>query len=54
MQLGGSKDTIREALFKTLQEVWNAIGRELMDKLIKSIDTRVNAVLETKRWHIRF
>ena len=50
----GKGDEVREAMIKALVEVWKEVGRQLMDDLIDSMTTRVNAVLEAKGWYTRF
>ena len=50
----GKDDEVREAMIKALMEVWREVKRQLMDDLIDSMTTRVNAVLEAKGWYTRF
>ena len=39
-----------QRLFTAIREGWDAIGQEAIDKLIKSMDTRINAVIRAKGW----
>ena len=54
LNLKRSEDVIKEILLKTLQKTWEGIDWELMNSLIQSMNTRINAVIEVKRWHTRF
>ena len=53
LELGKGEDA-RRAITTALIEVWKEIGRDLMDSLIDSMTTRVNALLEAKGWYTRF
>ena len=52
--MGGSPETIEGPLFAALADVWPKVGRELMDELIRSMDTRINAVILAEGWYTRF
>ena len=41
-------------MIKAMIDVWPKVGRELMNNLIDSMTTRVNAVLLAEGWYIRF
>jgi transposase len=43
-----------ERLFQAIREGWEAISQDAIDDLIKSMDTRANAVLCAKGWYTRF
>ena len=51
--MGESQSTYDE-LARVIVEVWEAIPQDYIDNLIKSMDNRVNAVLEAKGWHTRY
>ena len=53
LELGKGNEAC-EAMTTALIEVWKEIERQLMDSLIDSMTTRVNAVLEAKGWYTRF
>ena len=46
--VSGGEDTIRAVLLKALQEAWPRITREYMNTLIRSMNSRVNAVIEAE------
>ena len=54
LRVGGNNDKVRESMIKSMTDVWPEVGRELMDNLIDSMTTRVNAVLEAEGWYTRF
>ena len=54
MRVGGNDDKVREAMIQAMKNVWPEVGRQLMDDLIDSMTTRVNAVLDAKGWYTRF
>jgi len=41
-------------LYDALNEGWDQIKQSLIDRLIKSIDSRVNAVIAAKGWYTRY
>ena len=43
-----------DELIRVIVEAWKAIPQDYIDKLIKSMDNRVNAVLKAKGWHTRY
>ena len=53
-QLRGSDEKIQAALLTGLQEVWLKIDKELMKKLIRSMNMRVNAVIQAEGWYTHF
>ena len=50
----GKGEKAHISITTALIEVWREVGRELMDSLIGSMETRVNAVLQAKGWYTRF
>ena len=43
-----------QRLFRTIYKDWDVIGEEAVTNLIKSMDSRVNAVIAVKGWYTRF
>jgi hypothetical protein len=37
-----------------IEQAWEALGDDYFDQLIRSMDSRVNAVLEAKGWYTRY
>jgi hypothetical protein len=50
----GASEEAYQRLFQAIREGWEAISQDAIDDLIKSMDTRVNAVLRAKGWYTRF
>ena len=50
----GKSEEDYQRLFQAIREGWEAIGQEAINKLIKSMDIRVNAILLAKGWYTRF
>ena len=50
----GESQSAYDELARVIVEAWEAIPQDYIDKLIKSMDNRVNAVLEAKGWHTRY
>jgi transposase len=50
----GASEEAYQRLFHAIREGWEAIDQDAIDDLIKSMDTRVNAVLRAKGWYTRF
>ena len=46
--VSGGEDTVRAVLLKALQEAWPRITREYMNTLIRSMNSKVNAVIEAE------
>jgi len=53
-KMGGQPETIEGPLFAALADVWPQVGRELMDELIRSMNTRINAIILADGWYTRF
>jgi transposase len=53
-KLTGSDEEKKERMLELIREAWAKIDRDYLTELIKSMDTRVNAVLEAKGWYTRF
>ena len=54
LEVSGDNNKVREAMIKAMIDVWPKVGRELMNNLIDSMTTRVNAVLLAEGWYTRF
>ena len=54
LNLPKTDDLVKEALFKAIEEAWEAMSREYVDLLIRSMDSRINAVIEAKGWHTKY
>ena len=54
LEVSGDNNKVREAIIKAMIDVWPKVGRELMNNLIDSMTTRVNAVLLVEGWYTRF
>lgn len=50
----GKSEAAYQRLFQAIRESWEAIGQEAIVELVKSMDTRVNAVLLARGSYTRF
>ena len=50
----GANEEAYQRLFEAIREGWEAISQEAIKELIKSMDTRVNCVLQADGWYTRF
>lgn len=50
----GSREKREDQLWAALETSWSNIRADIQGELVKSMDTRVNAVLEAKGWYTRF
>jgi hypothetical protein len=41
-------------IMELIEQAWEALGDDYFDRLIRSIDSRVNVVLEAKGWYTRY
>jgi hypothetical protein len=53
LEMGKSEEAY-QALYNALNEGWNQMKQSLIDGLIKSMDSKVNAVIAAKGWYIRY
>ena len=53
VDMGASEEAYQQ-LFRAIREGWEAIAPEAIEKLVKSMDDRVNAVLHAEGWYTRF
>ena len=51
--MGKTKEAY-QVLYDALNEGWHQMEQSLIDGLIKSIDSRVNAVIAVKSWYIKY
>jgi len=47
-QVRGNDEKVQKALFEALEEAWPRLSDELLTTLIKSIKSRINAVIEAE------
>jgi len=50
----GQSEEAYQALFSAIREAWEAIGQEVIDDLIKSMEARVKAVIKAKGWYTKY
>ena len=50
----GSSEEVRKRFRELIEQAWDALGNDYFDQLIRSMDSRVNAVLEAKGWYTRY
>ena len=53
LEMGKSEEAY-QALYEALNKGWDAMKQSLIDGLIKSMDSRVNAVIAAKGWYTRY
>ena len=51
---GGTKGQLKELFFKAMEDSWESLGQDFFDGLIRSMENRVNAVLEAKGWYTHY
>ena len=50
----GKSEAAYQKLFTAIREGWDAIAPEAIETLVKSMDDRVNAVIQSEGWYTRF
>ena len=50
----GTKEQLKEQFYKAMEDAWESLGQEFFDGLVRSMENRVNAVLEAKRWYTHY
>ena len=50
----GTKEQLKEQYFKTMGDAWESLGQDFFDGLVRSMENRVNAVLEAKGWYTHY
>lgn len=51
---GGTKGQLKELFFKAMEDAWESLGQDFFDGLVRSMENRVNAVLEAKGWYTHY
>lgn len=49
----GTKDELHRRFSDLIERAWEELGQDLFDRLIQSMDNRINAVIEAKGWYTR-
>ena len=49
-----TSEEVRRRFRELIEQAWEALGSDYFDQLIRSMDSRVNAVLEAKGWYTRY
>jgi len=52
--LTGDNEELRKSFANLIQRAWEELGDDYFDQLIRSMDSRVNAVLLAKGWYTRY
>ena len=50
----GDNEELRITFMKLIERAWEELGQEYFDGLIRSMDSRVNAVLLAKGWYTKY
>jgi transposase len=50
----GTKSQLKEQFYKAIEDAWQSLEEDYFDSLIRSMERRVNAVLEAKGWYTRY
>jgi hypothetical protein len=50
----GTKSQLKEQFYKAIEDAWESLEKDYFDFLIRSMKSRVNAVLEAKGWYTRY
>jgi len=53
-QVRGDAERVREALYEALERAWTMIPEELLLDLVRSIEKRVQAVIQAEGWYIKY
>jgi DDE superfamily endonuclease len=53
LNMGRSEEAYQQ-LFTAIREGWDAIREDVVADLVRSMDTRINAVIQAKGWYTRF
>ena len=53
-QVSGSAETVREMLYEALKRAWTMIEPEIMDGLVRSMESRVKAVIAADGWYTKY
>ena len=50
----GGVEKVKEALSKALEEAWRLIEADLLEKLVRSMPKRINAVITSEGWYTKY
>ena len=50
----GSSEEVKQRFKELIEQAWEALGDDYFDRLIRSMDPRVNAVLEAEGWYTHY
>jgi hypothetical protein len=50
----GKSEQAYQQLFAAILEGWDAIAPEAIEGLVRSMDDRVNAIIDSEGWYTRF
>jgi transposase len=50
----GKSEEVKQRFIIAIMNAWEALGDDYFEGLVRSMDTRVNAVLEAKGWYTRY
>ena len=50
----GSSEEVRKRFRELIKQAWEALGDDYFDRLVRSMDSRVNAVLEANGQYTRY
>ena len=53
-QVKGNADTVRDALWDTLEQAWHLIEEDILDDLVGSMQRRVQAVIKIEGWYTKY
>ena len=52
--LTGDKDIIKERMVEALQEAWDHLNDDFLDRLVESMKDRIKAVIKADGWHTKY
>jgi transposase len=50
----GTTEAARQAMILAISRAWSEIPEKRIEELVKSMETRINAVIEAEGWYTRF
>jgi transposase len=50
----GVNEEVKNRFSELIEKAWEALGQDYFERLIRSIDSRVNAVLLAKGWYTKY
>jgi transposase len=54
LNMTGIGDNFKIAMVDALKEAWNAIEEDFLDKLVRSMKRRVQAVYDAEGWYTKY